>query len=284
MRELGDLIPYVCTINEANIARVIQRLIAGAGEGRNLTDQAPLGLSEQVPQETGGQGASGGPAPAFNTFLFTFSEKGQAIIMRAHQAAREAIRKASPDTKVGITLALQDVQTLPGGEERAEGVWAELFGDFLPAIADDDYLGLQNYSRISVGPDGVVPPPAAAERTQMGYEFYPAALEAVVRRAAEAGLPIIVTESGIATEDDERRIEFIRQTVEGLDRAVEDGIDVRGYYHWSALDNFEWMLGYRPTFGLIAVDRTTQHRTVKPSGRYLGEIARRNAPLPPSTN
>jgi beta-glucosidase len=58
---------------------------------------------------------------------------------------------------------------------------------------------------------------------------------------------------------------------------LKDGIDVRGYTYWSALDNFEWMMGYRPTFGLIAVDRSTQQRTVKPSARRLGEIARANA-------
>jgi beta-glucosidase len=279
MRELGDLIPYACTINEANIAQVIKRLIAGQGEGRgDLRDQAPLGLSESPEL-----GAGGVPAAIGGTFLFTFSAKGQDLILRAHQAARDAVRKASPATQVGLTLALQDVQTLPGGEQNAERVWAELFGGFLPAIADDDFLGVQNYSRITVGPHGVVPPPPEAERTQMGYEYYPAALEPVLRRAAAAGLPLIVTESGVATEDDRRRVEFIRQTAEGLARAVADGVDVRGYFHWSALDNFEWMLGYRPTFGLIAVDRTTQRRTVKPSARYLGEIARRNAPLPAPT-
>ena len=57
---------------------------------------------------------------------------------------------------------------------------------------------------------------------------------------------------------------------------LEDGIDVQGYYAWSAFDNYEWALGYRPTFGLIAVDRTTQTRTVKPSGHWLGEVARTN--------
>ncbi len=60
-------------------------------------------------------------------------------------------------------------------------------------------------------------------------------------------------------------------------RCLDDGIEVQGYFYWSALDNFEWALGYRPTFGLIAVDRDTQQRTVKPSARLLGEIARANA-------
>lgn len=277
MRELGELIPYACTINEANIAQVIKRLIAGGGEGRgdredrDLRDQAPVGLSEEAELSS-----TSVPAQIGGTFLFTFSDQGQEIILRAHQAARAAIRAASQGTKVGLTLALQDVQVLPGGEKNGDQIWDGLFGEFVPAIAEDDFLGVQNYSRITVGPDGVVPPPPEAERTQMGYEYYPAALEAVVRRAASAGLPIIVTESGIATDDDARRVDYIRDSLHGLENAVAEGTDVRGYYHWSALDNFEWMLGFRPTFGLIAVDRTTQQRTVRNSARYLGEIAQRN--------
>jgi beta-glucosidase len=89
-------------------------------------------------------------------------------------------------------------------------------------------------------------------------------------------VPIYITESGVATGNDNRRIDYIRRSLEGLLRCVADGIDVRGYIHWSLLDNFEWIMGYRPKFGLIAVDRTTLERTVKPSAHYLGEIARQN--------
>ncbi|WP_106401074.1 family 1 glycosylhydrolase [Actinocorallia populi] len=156
--------------------------------------------------------------------------------------------------------------------EAAERRWAESFDGFLSAMQGDDFLGVQNYSRVLVGPDGALPHPE-----EMGYEFYPQALENVLRRAASAGLPMFVTENGIATDDDTRRAEFIRLALEGVERCLADGLDVRGYYHWSALDNFEWMLGYKPTFGLIAVDRRTQQRTVKNSARYLGAVARRNA-------
>src|SRR5204863_3430252 len=88
--------------------------------------------------------------------------------------------------------------------------------------------------------------------------------------------PIYITESGIATEDDTIRVDFIRQSLAGVLRCIASGIDIRGYIHWSLLDNFEWIMGYRPKFGLVAVDRATQKRMVKPSARYLGEIARQN--------
>jgi beta-glucosidase len=109
----------------------------------------------------------------------------------------------------------------------------------------------------------------------MDYEFWPEALEATIRYASKAtGLPVIVTENGIATDDDTRRIAYIERALRGVAASMRDGIDVRGYTYWSALDNFEWSLGYRPTFGLIAVDHQTQKRTVKPSARWLGQVAR----------
>jgi beta-glucosidase len=114
--------------------------------------------------------------------------------------------------------------------------------------------------------------------TQMGYEFYPESLEHTVRFAAkETGVPVIVTENGIASEDDKRRVEYIQRALAGVKRSIDDGITVRGYIHWSLLDNFEWIFGYTSKFGLIAVDRETQKRTVKPSAILLGKIARANS-------
>ena len=117
----------------------------------------------------------------------------------------------------------------------------------------------------------------------MGYEYYPEALAATIRRAWEVTkgeVPILVTENGIGTEDDAQRVAYVRTALGGVLDCIDDGIDVRGYTYWSLLDNFEWLLGYRPTFGLVEVDRTTQLRTVKPSGHWLGRVARANALVP----
>jgi beta-glucosidase len=113
----------------------------------------------------------------------------------------------------------------------------------------------------------------------MGYEFRPQALAATIRRAWEHTdhTPILVTENGIATEDDTERIEYVDGALRGVLGCLADGIEVIGYTYWSLLDNFEWLLGYRPTFGLVEVDRATQLRTVKPSGHWLGRVARANA-------
>jgi beta-glucosidase len=151
-------------------------------------------------------------------------------------------------------------------------------GQFLESVRGDDFVGVQTYTRIRFGAKGHLPPPATAERTQMGYEFYPEALEATIRKAARmSGCPVLVTENGIGTEDDTRRIAFTRRALEGVRATIADGVDVRGYIHWSLLDNFEWLEGYRPKFGLVAVDRETQARRPKPSAYWLGSIAKNNA-------
>ena len=113
---------------------------------------------------------------------------------------------------------------------------------------------------------------------QTGWEVYPEALGHTVRLAAElAGVPVLVTENGMATDDDEARILYTHRALEGLAACLADGVDVRGYLHWTFLDNFEWIAGFAKTFGLVAVDRADFSRTVKPSARWL-------ARWPPATH
>jgi beta-glucosidase len=94
---------------------------------------------------------------------------------------------------------------------------------------------------------------------------------------AETGKPVLVTENGLETENDERRVWYIDQVLAGLHEAIARGVPVIGYLHWSLLDNFEWIRGYAPKMGLAAVNRTTFERSPKPSAAHLGAIARRNA-------
>jgi beta-glucosidase len=87
---------------------------------------------------------------------------------------------------------------------------------------------------------------------------------------------LLVTENGLATDNDDDRIRYVAAALAGVGRCLDDGIDVRGYTYWSLLDNFEWAYGYGPRFGLVDVDRATFERTIKPSARWLGEVARAN--------
>jgi beta-glucosidase len=130
-----------------------------------------------------------------------------------------------------------------------------------------------------VGPSGALAAEEGVALTQMGYEFWPQALEAVIRRAWDLtdGTPVLVTENGIGTDNDSDRIAFVTDALLGVRRCLDDRIDVRGYVYWSLLDNFEWVLGYAPTFGLVAVDRGNFERRPKPSAAWLGSVARNNA-------
>ena len=207
-----------------------------------------------------------------------FFHDGMLGMKQGHRLAVDAIRARAPETFVGVTLAIQDEQAIEGGEALRDVARARCIDVFLDITEGDDFVGVQTYSRSIYGPEGKLKVPTDAETTQMGYEFYPEALEATIRYTADySGLPIIVTESGIGTADDSRRRAYVERALKGVQNCLADGIDVRGYCYWSMLDNFEWMLGYKPTFGLIAVDRVTQTRTVKPSAHWLGGIAKANA-------
>ncbi len=109
----------------------------------------------------------------------------------------------------------------------------------------------------------------------MGYEYYAPGLFNVLSAmgAAFPDLPMAVTEGGIATEVGERRADNIVRSLEQIDRAIREGVDVRGYYHWSLMDNFEWSEGYEPRFGLYRVDLDTYARTPTLGAEVLGEIA-----------
>jgi beta-glucosidase len=174
---------------------------------------------------------------------------------------------------------MTDYQMAPGGEEWLERIRRPSEDVFLEATGGDDFVGVQTYTRQRVGPDGYLPADAGAPTTQMGYEFWPEALEGTIRRAWEVtgGLPVYVTENGIGTADDPSRVEYVTRALTGVRRCLDDGIDVRGYFYWSLLDNFEWVLGYGPTFGIVGVDRTTFERRPKPSASWYGGIARSNA-------
>lgn len=200
------------------------------------------------------------------------------VFIAAHERAIPAIKAGAPRAPVGLTLAMQDHQALPGGEAARDAERAVMEDVYLEAARGDDFIGVQTYTRLRFGPTGMMGPEAGVPTTQMGYEFWPQALEATIRRAWEVTrtVPVLVTENGIGTDVDADRIEYVRQALRGVLSCLADGIDVRGYVYWSLMDNFEWVFGYRPTFGLVAVDRATQVRTVKPSARWLGEIARAN--------
>ncbi len=243
---LGDLVGWGCTLNEPNI-------VASMGY---LAGVFPPGVHDA------------GRRRAVNDAL-----------CRAHRLAVDTLRAGPGDFPVGLTLAMTDYQAVSGGEARRDRIRRSMEDVYLAATGGDDFVGVQCYTRMRVGPTGALPPEEGVALTQMGYEYWPGALEATIRRAWDVteGTPLVVTENGIGTGTDTERISFVTEALAGVRRCLDDGIDVRGYVYWSLLDNFEWVLGYRPTFGLVAVDRETFERRPKPSAAWLGSVARDNA-------
>jgi beta-glucosidase len=238
----------VVTINEPNILAIMQ---AVAHEGATL--EAGLG--------------GGLPEPHRPT---------AEALGHAHSAARTLLRERHPGVGVGWSVANQAVQSASGGEELARQYRYSREDWYLEQSRGDDFVGVQSYTRTVFGPDGIVPPADDVERTITGWEYYPAAVGEALRhtRSVVGDLPLIVTENGIATADDERRIDYTTGALHAVSAAMADGVDVRGYLHWSALDNYEWG-SWKPTFGLVAVDHETFARTPKPSAYWLGDLARR---------
>lgn len=195
-------------------------------------------------------------------------------VVAAHRLARAAIKSHRANLPVGLSLAMPDeVAVVP--DSALERKRADVYGPFFAATADDDFIGVQVYGRDYVGSDRSVPASADIERRSNGKEWFPSAVGNVVRYAHQVtGKPVLVTENGIDAEDDAERARFIPEAVRSVLAAREAGVPVFGYIHWSLLDNFEWLSGYGPKYGLVAVDRRTFKRTSKPSAEVLGRIAR----------
>ena len=243
---LGETAGRVCTLNEPNVVATMGYVMG----------MFPPGLTE--PKR----------ADAVTSNL-----------VAAHRRGVDAVRAAAPAVPVGLTLSMTDYQPVDGGESRTAHI-REVHEDvFLRATEGDDFLGVQTYSRMRIGPGGWLGPQEGVPTLVMGYERWPQALAACLRRAWEVTggrVPLSVTENGIGTDDDEERVDFVREALSGVLDVLDEGIRVDGYTYWSLLDNFEWAFGYVPRFGLVEVDRKTFARRPKPSAAWLSSVARAN--------
>ena len=262
-RHLGDLIGAACTFNEPNLPMILSKIL-------------PFSPQEGPFWQAAAQ-AFGVAPDRLGLFQFVTQPQMREIIFAAHRRAYDVLHAGPGDFPVGLTLALIDVQAGPGGESKTAEFRRDLAEVYLEQLRDDDFVGVQTYARMVVGAEGIIPPGDDVEKNQMGEEFYPEAIGGTIRHAAAvAGIPVIVTENGLASTDDTRRVLYFQRALRSVADAIEEGIDVRGYFAWSALDNFEWVSGYVPKFGIIAVDRATQARTPKPSAHWLGAVASGN--------
>ena len=262
-----------------------------ARAARALGDRIGLACTINEPQGLGTSGWMLGINPPGHTDDREGAQRATDNLLEAHRRAAPAIRAAA-GVPTGVTLAIPDIQYEDGAQPGGTSLELEsrVIDWFYELARHDDFVGVQTYSRFRIGPEGPRSPAhdwsdttrslvETDDTTQMGYEYYPQALGATIRRthAACPGLPIVVTESGVATVYDEKRIRFMETSLREVQSCLADGIDLRGYLYWSLLDNFEWAFGYTPSFGLVAVDRQTFERRPRPSAHWLGAVARSRA-------
>ncbi len=245
---LGDLIPHVCTINEPQIVSLFGYRLGYHAPGPAPRRPRPPrhAAADRSARDRGRGGEDRAPAPP------------------RPGSASSCPTSSRPDDDAACVAAYEELRH-------------EMETVFLDGLKGD-WVGVQYYSRMRVDPayaDGFAPAPEGVPLTAMGWELNPEGLHRAIAAAAATGLPVHVTENGIATEDDAERVAYLETHLAQVARAIADGIDVRAYLYWSAWDNFEWAEGYRPRFGLIGIDRDADlRRTVRPSARALAAVAK----------
>jgi beta-glucosidase len=273
--EFGDLVDLWCTINEPNVYAALGSLF--------------------------GEHAPGARSP-----LLYFRVLRHLLL--AHAAAYRVIRARRAGARVGLVKNVQIFEPL--APDHTPSAFVARLLDYLfnevtlaavrdgrlrfplqlapavhgPLVDSIDFFGLNYYTRqrIRVGAGPLMQPTPDAEVSDHGRhgtygEIYPPGLYRTLKRVARLGKPIYVTENGLPDADDDQRPRFLLTHLAQMHRAIADGADVRGYYHWSFVDNFEWAEGWDLRFGLVALDEKTQVRSPRPSARLYSQIIAENA-------
>ncbi len=225
------------------------------------------------PDVVSGHGYLKGVWPPMKKSLW-LHHRAVTTLAATHNRAYQKIKAAFPDSQIGI--AKHNIWF-----EAAKNTW---WNRFLKSIADywwndwffsrvrehQDFIGLNHYNHHRI--DGWFNKNENKIQTDFGWEYYPESLYYVLTELKKYDKPIYITENGIADASDELRQKFIPAALSAVEKAIGEGVNIRSYFYWSLLDNFEWDKGYWLRFGLVAVDRTTQQRTVRESAKQYAAL------------
>ncbi len=247
----GEQLSYVITLNEPNV-------YTGLG----------YATGEWPPQERS-------PLLAIRVY---------ANLAEAHRRAYRILKQANPKLQIGIASQLSDTRaTEPRNPINRVGVAAKLYAWnwwFLNRInGHQDFIGVNYYFTEYQDWLGRIKNPTKPV-SDLGWYMEPSGLgRLLVQVWNRYRTPLLVSENGLADSSDSQRKWWLGQTMGALEYALEQGVDLRGYLHWSLLDNFEWAYGWWPQFGLVHVDRTTMKRTIRPSARVYADYIKRHKGL-----
>jgi len=270
---------------------------------RNLGADVKYWLTINEPTVYVVQGYINGEWPPFLKLAWIKAAIVFRNLARAHIAAYRALHRNRPDTMVGFAhSASHNVPCNP--RLRSDRMVARLrhlilnraFFHLIGACPYNvrqtagnlDFIGVNYYTRTIVRSSGWGMGALIGKTCQIprhhcrgplsatGWEVYPPGLKSVLETLSWFGLPLFVTENGIATDDESLRRDFLVKHLQSLADALDSGVDVIGYLYWSLIDNFEWALGTRPRFGLAAVDYDTQQRLPRPCVEEVSRVCREN--------
>ena len=215
--------------------------------------------------------------PPQNKNIFSYISVINRLI-DAHKKAYVAIKKINPESMVGIA---QNNQYIEACQNKFINRLSKKFLDWwlnfylLDHIENHmDFIGLNYYFHTRIDTFKIKNENKII--SDMGWELYPEGIYHVLKDIKKYNKPIYITENGLADAQDKNRKWFIRETLRNIHGAIKDGVDVRGYMHWSLLDNLELDKGFWPRFGLVEIDYKTLERKVRPSAYKYAEIIKNN--------
>lgn len=205
---------------------------------------------------------------SFYSFLKVFMN-----LIWAHRAVYTAIKAIDSSAQIGIAKNVLSFEAQP---RTILNIFfkkiTEFFGSFLffnKTWFYSDFIGVNYYQHKRIGKKTNIDQSNASD---LGWELYPQGIYSVLKNLQRYKKPIYITEHGIADKDDTRRQQFLTETLKNVKKAMDENVDVRGYFHWSLLDNFEWDKGFWPRFGLVEIDYKTFERKIRNSAYYYKDI------------
>ncbi|MBI3541843.1 MAG: glycoside hydrolase family 1 protein [Deltaproteobacteria bacterium] len=274
---LGDLVDYWLTVNEPNVMVLTGYVVGLTPPGKTDLKQGVQVLANLVKAH----------AKAYNIIhdLIPSARVGFAHHMRVFEGN-------SWWNPLDALLAVfiddfwnsQILRSLKTGHLKLSIPFLVDYSEEVPGMKGAlDYVGINYYTRDLIKFDLGSPQKfdimtkVDAPHNDLGWEIYPEGMYKSIMKASSFGWPVYITENGIADAGDTMRRQFLCDHLKQVSYAIDDGADVRGYMHWALIDNWEWILGFAPRFGLVAVNYDTQQRTIRPSAEILSDAAATNS-------
>lgn len=253
-------------------ARFVEKVV---GEYKDLVK---FWVVVNEPNVSMGFGYYRGTQPPGKKGLINFL-RGFFNLLSAFKKSAQAIKKIDAKAEIGVANSIThyDVKIFPGLYSVTVFV-VEFFSKYFlrSAIPYCTFIGCNYYSRyiVSTRKKDIAP----EKRNDLGWEIYPEGIYYVLKSLKKYNLPIYITENGLADADDTKRAKFIVDHLRFVHQAISEGVDVRGYLHWSLLDNFEFpdVRGFWPRLGLIEIDYATLERKIRPSALEYAKICKNN--------